>query len=453
MDARELEKNLGEIEERLDRVRALYEQYFCGIEKVEPQVPRKDLDRRIAALRKEQIRNTATRFKFQTMIQRYNTLQQHWGRILREIENGTFKRDLARAAARFGVDDALTAVGRKRAERLAKGLEAQVARDDARKKRMRELNGEDYEEVADDDIVEDDDIDDEAPTPPPLNGAPRAEAIDLSSPAQGVPGDLASPAAQEPPRPQLRGSTGFFGNMRQPPKLATPEPAVPPAEISSLNATSDGSAARAKGGLRLGGGNPARKANSEALNRIANSLAPEAAGGEPPLGGGTREPLPPFVPQTGTREPLPPFVPQTGTREPLPPFVPQTGTREPLPPFVPQTGTREPLPPFVPQTGTREPLPHVQASRPQGPAASKPAVRQPARPAEDLSGDRLREIYSQYVQSRRDRNESTAGITFEKLADSLRTQADKLREKHAAKRVDYEVVVKDGKTLIKPIVR
>jgi hypothetical protein len=80
-------------------------------------------------------------------------------------------------------------------------------------------------------------------------------------------------------------------------------------------------------------------------------------------------------------------------------------------------------------------------------------VRQPARPAEDLSGDRLREIYSQYVQSRRDRNESTAGITFEKLADSLRTQADKLREKHAAKRVDYEVVVKDGKTLIKPIVR
>ena len=188
MDARELEKNLSEIEERLDRVRALYEQYFCGIEKVEPQVPRKDLDRRIAALRKEQIRNTATRFKFQTMIQRYNTLQQHWGRILREIESGTFKRDLARAAARFGVDDALTAVGRKRAERLAKGLEAQVARDDARKKRMRELNGDDYEEVADDDIVEDDDIDDEAPTPPPLNGEHRSDAVDLSVSPQGFPG-------------------------------------------------------------------------------------------------------------------------------------------------------------------------------------------------------------------------------------------------------------------------
>ena len=55
--------------------------------------------------------------------------------------------------------------------------------------------------------------------------------------------------------------------------------------------------------------------------------------------------------------------------------------------------------------------------------------------------------------SRRERNESTAGITFEKLADSLRSQADKLKSKHSAKRVDYEVVVKDGKTLIKPIVR
>jgi aspartate ammonia-lyase len=57
------------------------------------------------------------------------------------------------------------------------------------------------------------------------------------------------------------------------------------------------------------------------------------------------------------------------------------------------------------------------------------------------------------VQSRRDRNESTAGITFEKLADSLRSQAEKLKSKHTSKRVDYEVVVKEGKTLIKPIVR
>jgi hypothetical protein len=56
------------------------------------------------------------------------------------------------------------------------------------------------------------------------------------------------------------------------------------------------------------------------------------------------------------------------------------------------------------------------------------------------------------VQSRRERNESTAGVTFEKLSDSLKSQAEKLKDKHN-KRVDYEIVVKDGKTLINPIVK
>ena len=34
-----------------------------------------------------------------------------------------------------------------------------------------------------------------------------------------------------------------------------------------------------------------------------------------------------------------------------------------------------------------------------------------------------------------------------------RAQATKLKEKHSAKKVDYEIVLRDGKTLIKPIVR
>ena len=59
-------------------MRALYEQYFIGIEKIEPQIPRKDVERRIWVLRREQIRNTGLRFKFQMLVQRYNTFQQYW---------------------------------------------------------------------------------------------------------------------------------------------------------------------------------------------------------------------------------------------------------------------------------------------------------------------------------------------------------------------------------------
>src|ERR1044071_685674 len=98
----EIDVALDELEGRLERLRSLYEQYFIGIEKIEPTIPRQDVDRRIYALRKVQIRNTARRFKLQTIIQRYNTFQQHWIRICREIENGTYHRHVLKAEKRFG---------------------------------------------------------------------------------------------------------------------------------------------------------------------------------------------------------------------------------------------------------------------------------------------------------------------------------------------------------------
>src|SRR5580700_986978 len=104
MEQLDVEKLVSELELGVDRLRSLYEQYFMGIEKLEPSVPRKDVDRRIHVLRKEQIRNTALRFRFQMIVQRYNTYQSHWQRICREIENGTYKRHMMRAQRRFDPD-------------------------------------------------------------------------------------------------------------------------------------------------------------------------------------------------------------------------------------------------------------------------------------------------------------------------------------------------------------
>ena len=56
MENAELEVALEELESRLERLRALYEQYFMGIERIEPAIPRKDIDRRIYVLRREKIR-------------------------------------------------------------------------------------------------------------------------------------------------------------------------------------------------------------------------------------------------------------------------------------------------------------------------------------------------------------------------------------------------------------
>lgn len=102
MTPKEQEIAIGELEERVDRLRNIYEQYFLGFEKLEPTVPRKDVDRRFAILRKEQIRNTALRFRFQVVTQKFNTYAMHWVRICRQIEDGTYKRHVRKAKARFG---------------------------------------------------------------------------------------------------------------------------------------------------------------------------------------------------------------------------------------------------------------------------------------------------------------------------------------------------------------
>lgn len=97
----QIEVDLGELENRLERVRVLYEQYFMGIEKREPGVQRKDVERRIQLLRRVRFPSTAARFKFQTTVQRFNTLQQYWNRTCREIENGTYRRHILRAERRL----------------------------------------------------------------------------------------------------------------------------------------------------------------------------------------------------------------------------------------------------------------------------------------------------------------------------------------------------------------
>jgi hypothetical protein len=91
---------VSELETALDRLQALYNQYFMGIEKLEPTIPHKDVNRRIQALRKEKIHNTAIRFRFQTQVQKYSTQSNYWRRICRQIEEGTYHRDVMRAKKR-----------------------------------------------------------------------------------------------------------------------------------------------------------------------------------------------------------------------------------------------------------------------------------------------------------------------------------------------------------------
>jgi hypothetical protein len=66
---------------------------------------------------------------------------------------------------------------------------------------------------------------------------------------------------------------------------------------------------------------------------------------------------------------------------------------------------------------------------------------------------RLRQIYDQYLQARRSNNERTDNVPFETVAKSIRQMVPKLQKKHAGKRIDFEVVVKDGRVGLKPVAR
>jgi hypothetical protein len=65
----------------------------------------------------------------------------------------------------------------------------------------------------------------------------------------------------------------------------------------------------------------------------------------------------------------------------------------------------------------------------------------------------VKELYREYVTAKRQCNESTSSITEASLAKSLRGTAEKLKEKHRGRRIDYEVVIKDGRAVLKPVVK
>ena len=125
MEATEFEEQLSELETRVDRLRALYENWFRGYEKTEPRVARKDVERRVYGMRKELPRNTALRFRYHQLYQRYTTLSTYWARTARQIEEGTYRLQLQRFRRKKGREDELHGDGQEAGAEGAEGAEGE----------------------------------------------------------------------------------------------------------------------------------------------------------------------------------------------------------------------------------------------------------------------------------------------------------------------------------------
>lgn len=286
MTPKEFEITLADAEVQLSRIKHLYEQWFQGIERIEPQIPRKQFIRTLNVLRKDQPRNTALRFRYQSLIQRYTTLQTYWRRIGRQIEEGTYRRDLLRA--------------RRRRE---------AARAEREQQQRRRSSS-------------------------PIELDPNAD-INVDQ--------LIADASD-----------------RMDELVRTSEP-------SSQVATLD-------------------------LDR------PDA---------------------TPTNEPAPQF------EEPTARFGKPQSSRP--------TPKREKSSPAI--TPSRRAPPAISA-RSKGPGDA-----------------RMRQIYDSYIEAKRNNNERTDAIDYETVAKSLKKMVPRLDRKHKGKRVDFKVVLRDGKVGIKPVVK
>ncbi len=65
----------------------------------------------------------------------------------------------------------------------------------------------------------------------------------------------------------------------------------------------------------------------------------------------------------------------------------------------------------------------------------------------------MRQLYTDLVETKRRQKESTATVTYEAMVKTLNESSAKLKEKHAGRSVDFEVTVKDGKTILRPVVK
>lgn len=265
-----LEAELEELGRRLDRLRVLYEQYFQGVERVPPYNLQKDIVRIIHRLSQVRMRATTHKFRFQSLIQRFNAHKSYWSRTIRDIEEGRVQRGMVR--------------GERRPVRR-----------------------------------------------------PSAAADEIAS-------DTETQAAAD-----------FLVQMGiAPPPVSTPAAETHAPSLDDIRGVSADEIARRAERLRL--------------------LRAK-------LGGGDANP-------------------------------PSVAARP------------APAPPVAPQ-----------------------------RPSVDPEEARTRAVYDRLIETKRRLNESTDSLSYDGLRQSLQRQAEKTREKHGCREVDFDVVVKDGKAFLKPIPR
>jgi hypothetical protein len=489
MTVEEFDIALSDLETRIDRLRALYENWFRGYEKTEPSVPRKDAERRVYALRKELPRNTALRFRYHQTYLKYTTLANYWQRTARQIEEGTYKPQLQRL--------------KRKLDREQEMLERRERRKLERPEEQKEDGPRGYELDLDesldvDDLLDELEMDEVAkaidrpglhsePPPttvhqrlPPANGPAMATfsrqkdtnaakpQAPVPQPTQDAPArGAAFPNAPFPNAP-FPNAPGKTGPMAAPPlagatTLGRPAPpAGPPPSPQAARGPSPLAAPQASrpGTVPFAAPAPGSGAQRPFPNApLAPSASSANGAGAPAAPQGTRPAAPNPL---GAGAPARPASTIIGRPAPGAPAAPVgTAGQRPVPtapvgtagqraaPTAPLSTAGQRAVPTAPVGSAAQRMSPGAAAPGGGTYVGRPPVASPlAGPAGAPNEQRLRHIYDEYTAARRRNNEGE--VRYEALVSSIQKMLPELNKKHQGKQIDFDVVVKDGRVGLKP---
>src|SRR6185369_4576308 len=264
-------------------------------------------------------------------------------------------------------------------------------------------------------------------------GAPRRRA---SGPAaHASTGRSPHPGAPAPPAPPPRAAAPAAPAAPAPrPPARTPAPARPAFESLDLDMDflGDWDPNTAKNSGKRPGQAPARPFGKPLSQPMNTPPTPGAASNAQRSAPAHAAPVAPPTP----RAPSAP-APKPVTIPPRPAAPTKPLSAHPAPP----PAAARPLGAIIPGATRPEPATAKPATAAAPPAAAPPAV-----------DDRVRELHARLVEAKR-QTQDTAAVTMEGLAKSMKATEAKLREQHKNRKIDFDVVIKDGKAVLKPIVR
>jgi hypothetical protein len=91
-------QEINRLTDALRELRMLYDKYFAGQLRLEPRREREGFEEKMRELKKRRDLPTEERFRLQSLQASFVSYSSYWNRLNRQIDDGTFKRDVRRAA-------------------------------------------------------------------------------------------------------------------------------------------------------------------------------------------------------------------------------------------------------------------------------------------------------------------------------------------------------------------